>query len=100
MFWFGEEGLLLQWPLLVGLLVMMECACYMLPHRPLNSPPIVHLGLPLIGNYIEFARCPVAFMYQGLHKYGGAFTVPLLNKNLTFLIGPDVSGRFFDSATM
>ena len=29
--------------------------------RPKNSPPIAKIGMPIIGNYIEFAKNPVSF---------------------------------------
>jgi len=63
--------------------------------RPANSPPIVSLGVPIIGNFIEFAKGPVSFMNLCLKKYGPIYTVPMLHKNLTFLLGPEVSAPFF-----
>jgi sterol 14-demethylase len=63
--------------------------------RPSNSPPIAKVGIPLIGNYIEFASNPVAFIDKCQKLFGGIYTVPMLHKNLTFLIGPEVSAPFF-----
>jgi sterol 14alpha-demethylase len=63
--------------------------------RPDKSPPVAHLGIPLIGSYIEFAKNPVSFIERCTDKYGRIFTVPMLNQNLTFLIGPEVSAPFF-----
>lgn len=34
-------------------------------------------------------------MEQGFKKHGEVFTVPVLNKNITFLIGTDVTPFFF-----
>lgn len=34
-------------------------------------------------------------MDAGYRKYGEVFTVPVLNKKITFLLGPDVSSHFF-----
>ena len=63
--------------------------------RPKNSPPIAHIGLPIIGNYIEFANNPVEFVEKCMKKFGLVYTVPMLHKNLTFLLGPEVSTPFF-----
>jgi len=63
--------------------------------RPSNSPPTVELGLPFIGNYIEFAKNPVDFIKKGLQQRGHVFTMKVLHKNLTFLLGPEASAPFF-----
>ena len=63
--------------------------------RPKNAPPTAKVGLPLIGNYIEFAKNPVEFIAMCLDKFGPIYTVPMLHKNLTFLLGPEVSAPFF-----
>lgn len=63
--------------------------------RPANAPPIAKIGLPFIGNYIEFAKNPVSFIEKCMNGFGCIYTVPMLHKNLTFLIGPEVSAPFF-----
>lgn len=63
--------------------------------RPKNAPPTAKIGIPLIGNYIEFAKNPVGFIATCLDKFGPIYTVPMLHKNLTFLLGPEVSAPFF-----
>ena len=63
--------------------------------RPKNAPPTAKIGIPLIGNYIEFAKNPVEFITNCLDKFGPIYTVPMLHKNLTFLLGPEVSAPFF-----
>jgi sterol 14alpha-demethylase len=63
--------------------------------RPKNSPPLAYVGLPLVGNYIEFAKNPITFIELCRKKYGSIFTVPMLHKKLTFLVGPEVSAPFF-----
>lgn len=63
--------------------------------RPSNSPPIASIGMPLLGNYIEFAKNPVQFIQTCLDKFGAIYTVPMLHKNLTFLLGPEVSAPFY-----
>lgn len=37
----------------------------------------------------------MVLMRQGYEKCGEVFTVPVLHKNITFLIGPHVSPHFF-----
>lgn len=63
--------------------------------RPKGSPPIAHVGLPVIGNYIEFAKHPINFINSCLKQCGPIFTVRILHKNMTFLLGPEVSAPFF-----
>lgn len=63
--------------------------------RPSNAPPNATLGIPIIGTYIEFAKNPVTFVSQCLDKFGPVFTVSMLHKKLTFLLGPEASGPFF-----
>jgi sterol 14alpha-demethylase len=65
--------------------------------RPKNAPPNAHVGLPLIGNYIEFASNPVAFVKKCMDKFGSVYTVPMLHKKLTFLLHPDVTEKFYKS---
>lgn len=63
--------------------------------RPSNAPPTASIGIPVIGNFIEFAKNPVDFAANCLDKYGAIFTVPMFHKNLTFVLGPEVSIPFF-----
>mmetsp|Transcript_2616 Transcript_2616/g.2594 ORF Transcript_2616/g.2594 Transcript_2616/m.2594 type:complete len:482 (-) Transcript_2616:95-1540(-) len=63
--------------------------------RPSNAPPLAYVGIPLLGNYIEFAKNPINFIDICRKKYGSIFTVPMLHKKLTFLVGPEVSTPFF-----
>lgn len=63
--------------------------------RPADAPPTASLGVPVVGTYIEFAKNPVDFVAQCLGKFGPVFTVPMLHKKLTFLLGPEASAPFF-----
>jgi sterol 14alpha-demethylase len=63
--------------------------------RPKNAPPNASLGFPIIGTYYEFAKNPVNFVDMCYKKFGCVFTVPMLHKKLTFLIGPEASENFF-----
>ena len=63
--------------------------------RPANAPPQATLGIPIIGTYIEFAKNPVDFIENCRQKFGSIYTVNMLHKKLTFLLGPEVSAPFF-----
>eukprot|EP01033_Poteriospumella_lacustris_P006612 gene6611-4763_t len=63
--------------------------------RPSNAPPTASVGAPVVGNYIKFGQNPVEFMQECAAKYGRMFTVNLVGKNLTFLIGPECSAPFY-----
>lgn len=63
--------------------------------RPANAPPTAKIGVPIVGNYIEFAKNPVLFIDACYKKFGCIYTVPMLHKNLTFLLGPEVSAPFY-----
>lgn len=59
-----------------------------------KAPPVFE-GVPFIGGLIKFAQGPMKLMADGFKSCGEVFTVPLLHKNVTFLIGPHVSPHFF-----
>jgi sterol 14alpha-demethylase len=63
--------------------------------RPANAPPNVNIGLPLIGNFMEFGKNPVAFAGKCREEYGHVYTVPMMHKHLTFLFGTEASTPFF-----
>ena len=43
---------------------------------------------------------PLKLIDNGYHKLGEAFTVPVLHKKITFLIGPDVAPHFYKATDM
>lgn len=61
---------------------------------PSQSPPVFE-GIPFIGGVLKFVQGPKQLLEQGYKKYGEVFTVPVLNKKITFLIGTDVTPFFF-----
>ena len=80
----------------VGIISVLLCAIFLSRgKRPRNSPPNAHIGMPLVGNYIGFACNPVKFVNDCMMKFGKIYTVPMLHKNMTFLLGPEVSAPFF-----
>lgn len=71
-----------------------------------KAPPVFG-GFPLIGGLLKFAgwgwdeeaggasQGPIPLMRQGYAACGEVFTIPLLHKKVTFLLGPHVSHHFF-----
>lgn len=47
------------------------------------------------GNVGDVKQGPIPLMRQGYEACGEVFTVPLLHKKVTFLLGPHVSEHFF-----
>lgn len=82
--------------IVVGFAAAIILALFFLKQkRPEGSPPTANLGIPFIGNYIEFAKNPVKFIETGLKSYGEVYTVQMLHKNLTFLLGTEAAQPFF-----
>lgn len=61
-------------------------------------PPVVKSNLPVIGGLVRFLKGPIIMLREEYPKLGGVFTLNLVNKNITFLIGPEVSAHFFKAA--
>lgn len=92
-----DVALDLSHAIVLGVVVISALILYSILYkkRPNNTPPIAKIGIPLIGNYIEFAKNPVDFIQRCLDKFGGIYTVPMLHKNLTFLLTPECAGPFY-----
>lgn len=61
-------------------------------------PPCYNVGFPVIGNLMSFAASPLDLVWDGYAKKGEVFTVRLLHKRLTFLIGPAACEAFFKAS--
>ncbi|KAF3790475.1 Sterol 14-demethylase [Nymphaea thermarum] len=59
-----------------------------------RTPPAVQ-AFPLIGGLLKFMKGPIIMIREEYNRLGNVFTVNLLNKKVTFLIGPEVSAHFF-----
>ncbi|CAN6485626.1 unnamed protein product [Victoria cruziana] len=57
-------------------------------------PPTVK-AFPLVGGLLRFMKGPIVMIREEYKKLGSVFTLNLLNKKVTFLIGPEVSAHFF-----
>ncbi|KAG5391866.1 hypothetical protein IGI04_021829 [Brassica rapa subsp. trilocularis] len=58
-------------------------------------PPTLKAWPPLIGSLLRFLKGPIVMLRDEYPKLGSVFTVNLLHKKMTFLIGPEVSAHFF-----
>ncbi|XP_072954884.1 obtusifoliol 14-alpha demethylase [Typha angustifolia] len=57
-------------------------------------PPVVS-SFPVIGGLLRFMKGPVVMIREEYRKLGGVFTVNIVNRKITFFIGPEVSAHFF-----
>lgn len=67
-------------------------------HSRAPLPPAYNVGLPILGNILSFASNPLDLVWDGYAKKGEVFTVRLLHKRLTFLIGPAACETFFKAS--
>lgn len=72
-------------------LIVLRLAVNYLPGK---TPPIFE-GIPFIGGILKFSKGPLTLIDEGYKLHGEAFTVPVLHKKITFLIGPDVAPHFY-----
>lgn len=61
-------------------------------------PPVVKTRWPVVGGLVRFLGGPVVMLREEYPKQGSVFTLKLLNKNVTFFIGPEVSAHFFKAS--
>ncbi|KAK1553444.1 hypothetical protein Q3G72_035175 [Acer saccharum] len=83
-------GLLIVATLLVAKLI----SALIMPRSSKRLPPVVN-GWPVIGGLLRFLKGPIVMLREEYPKLGSVFTVPLVNRKITFLIGPEVSAHFF-----
>ena len=62
-----------------------------------NTPPVVAYTIPFLGSAIEFGKSPVSFLIEAQKRYGNVFSIKMVGKTFTYLIGSDTSALFFDS---
>ncbi|GFP89008.1 sterol 14-demethylase [Phtheirospermum japonicum] len=86
-------GLLLVATLFAAKLI----SALIMPRSNKRLPPTVS-AWPVLGGLIRFMKGPVVMLREEYPKLGGVFTLKLLNKNITFLIGPEVSAHFFKAS--
>lgn len=59
-----------------------------------RQPPIVK-SLPVIGGLLRFMKGPILLIRQEYQKLGSVFTLNIVNRKITFFVGPEVSSHFF-----
>ncbi|CAK7322849.1 unnamed protein product [Dovyalis caffra] len=52
---------------------------------------------PLVGGLMRFLKGPIVMLREEHQKLGSVFTMNLVNRKITFLIGPEVSTHFFNA---
>eukprot|EP00752_Nemacystus_decipiens_P012521 g11089.t1 len=62
---------------------------------PKDAPPVVRMGMPVLGNITAFLRSPLKMMSKCYDKHGAVFTVPMMGINFTFLVGPEAQASFY-----
>lgn len=89
-------ALLLALTLVVSLvlLILIVDVIYTRLLRPSSAPPTA-LVLPVVGGMLSFLGGPLALISKFHASCGECFTLPVLHKRITFLIGPHASPFFF-----
>ncbi|KAL8543204.1 hypothetical protein ACS0TY_003928 [Phlomoides rotata] len=81
--------------LLIATLVAAKLiSALIMPRSKRRLPPRVS-AWPVLGGLIRFMKGPIVMLREEYPKLGSVFTLNFLNKNITFLIGPEVSAHFF-----
>lgn len=82
--------------LLALVLLVLVLVDFFLPRiRAGSRGPSVAPVAPLVGGMAAFLGGPMALMEKFHARMGEVFTVPVLHKRITFLIGPHSSTHFF-----
>lgn len=79
---------------LATIVVAKLISAFIMPRSKKRLPPVVK-SWPLIGGFLRFLKGPIVMLREEYPKLGGVFTLNLFHKNITFLIGPEVSAHFF-----
>ncbi|KAL6970135.1 hypothetical protein U1Q18_029840 [Sarracenia purpurea var. burkii] len=90
-------GLLVVAALVVANLIISAVAMPRSGKRLPPPPPVVKTW-PVVGGLVRFLKGPAVMLSEEYPKLGSVFTLKLLNKNITFLIGPEVSVHFFKAS--
>ncbi|KAK9706893.1 hypothetical protein RND81_07G159100 [Saponaria officinalis] len=91
---FFNVGLLIVATLVVAKLI----SALIMPKSGKRLPPVIKAWPPVIGGLLQFLKGPIIMLRKEYPKLGSVFTLNLVNKNITFLIGPEVSAHFFKAS--
>ncbi|XP_074307995.1 sterol 14-demethylase-like [Silene latifolia] len=91
---FFNVGLLILATLVAAKLI----SALIMPKSGKRLPPVIKAWPPVIGGLLRFLKGPIIMLREEYPKLGNVFTLNLVNKNITFLIGPEVSAHFFKAS--
>ncbi|KAG0553878.1 hypothetical protein M758_12G048500 [Ceratodon purpureus] len=63
--------------------------------RGRSLPPVVSCVVPFVGGLLKFVKGPIPLLREQYQVLGSVFTVKILTRNITFLLGPEVSAHFY-----
>ncbi|KAG8090609.1 hypothetical protein GUJ93_ZPchr0011g28137 [Zizania palustris] len=90
----GQRRLIAGAALLVATVVFVKLLLKSRGGGGKRLPPTIPAA-PLVGGLLRFMRGPIPMIRQEYARLGSVFTVGILNRKITFLIGPEVSAHFF-----
>ncbi|KAM7480909.1 hypothetical protein LguiB_005492 [Lonicera macranthoides] len=90
---FVNMGLVIVATLVIAKLI----SALIMPKSQKRLPPVVK-AWPVLGGLVWFLKGPVVMLREEYPRLGSVFTLNFLNKNITFLIGPEVSAHFFKAS--
>ncbi|KAM7477650.1 hypothetical protein LguiA_025863 [Lonicera macranthoides] len=79
------------------LVIARLISALIMPKSQKRLPPVVK-AWPVLGGLVRFLKGPVVMLREEYPRRGSVFTLSFLNKNITFLIGPEVSAHFFKAS--
>lgn len=91
---FLNAGLLLLATVVVAKLISL----LIMPRSNKRLPPVVSAFPPFLGGLFRFLGGPIVLLREEYPKLGSVFTLNLLNRKITFFIGPEVSAHFFKAS--
>ena len=72
---------------------------YILRKQSQSYPPTYNPAyLPLLGGFLEFAKDPLEALRRGYKRCGDCFTINMMGKRMTFLVGPEAHEVFFKAS--
>ncbi|KAF8390755.1 hypothetical protein HHK36_025282 [Tetracentron sinense] len=81
--------------LIVATLVLAKLLSALVMNRSRKRLPPTVKTWPVIGGLVRFLKGPIVMLREEYLKLGSVFTLNLLNKKITFFVGPEVSAHFF-----
>lgn len=87
----------MQFLVIAATVAVLLAALYFLRQRANYAPglpPYVHGLLPYVGCTVGFASNPLKFATEMYEKHGEVYTLNILGKRLTFLVGPEAHAPF------